>query len=417
MKKSEYYQRGLISLFSTFFILCSIACQGQQSLAPIALNGTLNLNDWDFQKDGTVKLEGNWEFYWNTLLSPSQPQMNLEKEYIGLPGIWNKQGLSSFGYATYKLKVLGHFTGKDYALYLPDTYCNYRLWLDDKVIAENGKVGTSEENSIPQWSPSTVNFIAKSDTITLYWQISNFEHSKGGVSRVLELGTVEAITSDYKRNLNANFLLVAGIGLLVIILLAFSIIYKKMYLFLFTLFCFFWSIRGMFSNMYLFIQWFPDFDFTTAVRIEYLTLYCSLLVGVITFLKLYPKHTHKIVEKISIVVNTVFILITLFAPVAIFTGLLTTFFIYLGLSLTYVFISIVNTAIHAEKGSTSLSIVVFLTILLFIYDLFSYQKFIDGNPYILSIGYLIIYYLLGGTLLINVVKKVRSPNPIKNNTV
>lgn len=38
---------------------------------PEARNGILDLRDYDFQTEGVIKLNGDWEFYWGALLSPS----------------------------------------------------------------------------------------------------------------------------------------------------------------------------------------------------------------------------------------------------------------------------------------------------------------------------------------------------------
>lgn len=41
-------------------------------IQPIAQKGYLDLSDWNFEKDGNVKLDGKWEFYGNRLLTPSE---------------------------------------------------------------------------------------------------------------------------------------------------------------------------------------------------------------------------------------------------------------------------------------------------------------------------------------------------------
>lgn len=36
---------------------------------PKAKSGTIDLSQWDFDKNGSVTLEGEWDFYWNQFLS------------------------------------------------------------------------------------------------------------------------------------------------------------------------------------------------------------------------------------------------------------------------------------------------------------------------------------------------------------
>ena len=44
---------------------------GQQLQAkPLVQNGLLDLSEWDFARDGSIELNGTWQFYWNQHLDP-----------------------------------------------------------------------------------------------------------------------------------------------------------------------------------------------------------------------------------------------------------------------------------------------------------------------------------------------------------
>ena len=70
---------------------------------PVAVKGVLDLRNWDFKKDGMIKLNGAWEFYDNQLNIPSDFQRNTVGtiRYEQLPGVFGKQG-----YCTYRMKLL-----------------------------------------------------------------------------------------------------------------------------------------------------------------------------------------------------------------------------------------------------------------------------------------------------------------------
>ena len=57
-------------LFFTSLILCSCEVDNKKQ-QPFVKSGILDLTNWDFSKDGPVKLDGEWEFYWNQLLQPN----------------------------------------------------------------------------------------------------------------------------------------------------------------------------------------------------------------------------------------------------------------------------------------------------------------------------------------------------------
>lgn len=49
------------------FLLCLIvpSCAKAPIPSPKAKNGIIDINNWNFEKDGTIELAGEWEFYWN----------------------------------------------------------------------------------------------------------------------------------------------------------------------------------------------------------------------------------------------------------------------------------------------------------------------------------------------------------------
>ena len=87
------------------------------SQPPRAVQGILDLRNWDFEQDGVLSLEGEWEFFWQELLSPEDFKGDDAAErtgYILVPGVWNGyapqngngQKLPGEGYATDRLVVL-----------------------------------------------------------------------------------------------------------------------------------------------------------------------------------------------------------------------------------------------------------------------------------------------------------------------
>ncbi|MCF6179839.1 MAG: hypothetical protein L3J63_10695, partial [Geopsychrobacter sp.] len=60
-------------MFALLFALLLSGC-GQNHSYPQAEKGRLNLSGWDFNQNGPVQLEGEWEFYWEKLLEPTDSQ-------------------------------------------------------------------------------------------------------------------------------------------------------------------------------------------------------------------------------------------------------------------------------------------------------------------------------------------------------
>jgi hypothetical protein len=63
---------GFIKLLSLAALLCFVcSCGEKRREQPVAVDGVIDLSDWDFEKDGIVDLEGEWRFVWEEFVDPS----------------------------------------------------------------------------------------------------------------------------------------------------------------------------------------------------------------------------------------------------------------------------------------------------------------------------------------------------------
>jgi two-component system LytT family sensor kinase len=66
---------------------------------PKVIQGELDLRDsaWDLEQDGIIALNGDWEFFWQKLLTPGEVNHNYQSEthgYIQVPKIWGEQSIN-----------------------------------------------------------------------------------------------------------------------------------------------------------------------------------------------------------------------------------------------------------------------------------------------------------------------------------
>src|SRR5690606_15183161 len=100
-----------------------------------------------------IKLHGEWEFYWQELLSPADIQLRLADgktpdRWITLPSAWlgyriDDQQLKGTGYATFRLtiKLSEQDRHERLALRLPSIFHAYKLWVNGEQLAAVGEVG------------------------------------------------------------------------------------------------------------------------------------------------------------------------------------------------------------------------------------------------------------------------------------
>ena len=83
-----------LAIIATLCIYCCLlSCSRSQGTeAPLARQGIIDVAGWNFDKQGLVSLNGEYEFYWQKLLDPKDTLSYAETAQPGfaeLPGIWN----------------------------------------------------------------------------------------------------------------------------------------------------------------------------------------------------------------------------------------------------------------------------------------------------------------------------------------
>jgi two-component system, sensor histidine kinase len=383
-------------LFLIFFVLVfshiSIAM-------PKVQKGVLDCTDWDFNKNGSIDLEGEWEFYWQQLISPDDFK-NADKyqpEYRYFPNFWTKieidgKPLPSIGYATYRLTFITDSITTPLAIEMPDVYSAYRLWLNGKIIAENGDVGSDRVSSNPYWLPLTQSIHLPSRHNELVLQISNFHHSKGGIHEMPKLGSNRQLAKDRELNLSYDLLLTGCLlmgGLFFLGLFLFGREDKAVLWF--SLFCLVYSYRVVGSDMY-FLHSLMNIDWKITTMLEYVSLYGSILIFAEFIYKLFPKETNLFLIRLMQVISAVLILFTFATSALIYTKIINYYLIVLGLYLLYgTYVFILATVRNREGAIYALASVVILFIVFGI-TLFAYFGFIKPIAIVYFLGYLLFFF-------------------------
>ena len=109
--------------------------------------GILDTRTWDWQQPGTMKLDGEWAFYWNQLLSPdTAASFPAVSAWVRLPSVWNGtlvngQLIPGTGCATYRLQVLISPTQELLALRTGNVSTALNLYINGQKIYQAGTVG------------------------------------------------------------------------------------------------------------------------------------------------------------------------------------------------------------------------------------------------------------------------------------
>ena len=204
-----------------------------------AKSGTLNAPY--IENHFPVALNGEWEYYDNQFLFPSDFSHNSKTspvpEYRTLPG----QLSSAYGYGTYRLTFSFLGTSDLYSLRLTAVPGAARIYIDGNLLSDIGFTSSLKESSETikdnQYVVFPLDIMRQTHEIII--QVSNFSNYRFGISSPIYFGTqIEGyrLSSQFKFAESVGLMSVGVLAILLIFLLIFKIQMKgTFYLLIFTL--------------------------------------------------------------------------------------------------------------------------------------------------------------------------------------
>ena len=295
--------------------------------SPYAIKGVIDLRDISNPDHFIVKLNGEWEFYWNKMLHPNDFENGKYKpSYFGkVPSYWTDYPHDSvktekYGYATYRLTILlpAGFN-KSMGIDLPVFDSSYDIYLNGKYLGGNGVPGKSATETKPEYKRNFYRFSPESDSLTIIINVSNYDHRRGGFWLPVKIGTFAEVQ---KRMANSW----AGEWSVISVLIGFSIFFLFFFLIsprerimgFLSMTTIGLALRPLFTSHYLILNLFA-MDWVWIVRFEYLGLFVVIIGWTWFVLNLYPSRFFRMISWIITVLFSLTFVLTLFLPVKIFS--------------------------------------------------------------------------------------------------
>jgi signal transduction histidine kinase len=300
---------------------------------PSAVRGVMDLRQIT-SSDFTVKLKGEWEFYWEKMLTPDDLSHNsIKPDCFGqVPSYWpayksDSLKITPLGFATYRIVVLlPPGFRKSMAFDMPVFDSSYDIYVNDELMASNGKTGRIKQESEPWYERNFFRFNPTSDSINIIINVSNYHHRRGGFWLPMKIGTFSNIMNRSSLNWALDWTTLSFLLGFSMLFLFFFMIYPKDKLTgVFSLATIGLAVRPLFTSNFL-IHQIVNISWTWIVRFEYLGLYLILTGWYWFFYLLYPSKCFKIITRSVTLIFFMASIFTLFLPVKIFAY--TTFFIY-----------------------------------------------------------------------------------------
>lgn len=259
---------------------------------PKVVQGTLDLRGHPMEDRHSLLLDGDWEFYPDRLISSSRQadEADQDRRMIHVPGdwspAWQDKGGSSFGYGTYRLRILvDEEPDEHYKLWIKEIKASSVVIVNGNIVGEAGKPAASAKEYIPVIQSFAKNAAPnEQNVIDIFVQSANYhDPTSGGIIESMRFGTQAAI--DFEWWYSIVFQVIVFTILLLHALYAgimFLINPRQKLLLAFVFLLIFAGLTVVSDHEYVLMSWFPlNYTWMLKIRIlSYLAVpFCMLLMG------------------------------------------------------------------------------------------------------------------------------------------
>lgn len=370
-------------------------------------NGFIDLSNHSWLKDGAANLTGEWEFYWKQFYQPDffKDSSSYKHSYAYVPSFWNndipqlKKFKPAFGYATYRVVVKCPPTVQQLALKFLTVESAYTLFVNGKQVITVGQPGTSSSATIAELKPAIVNVTPENNILDIVVQVSNYNNRVGGLWDFIKLGTREQLEDRLLNNIALEVFIAGAFFLAGIYYLILYFPFKTRYtLLFFSLLCFIIFIRSLVTGE-MPIIYITNWDWHTARRLEYISLFLSVPFMSLFSYHLFPQEFNKKVLYAVVIISSLFLLLGLFGSYYHYTYVISYYEILILIMTFYGLYVYVRAAINKRKGSLLFLFGFCIFLITIINDLLYANLVIDTIPLFyagLAIFVIILSIILSG---------------------
>ena len=318
-----WHKRALLFLILLFSVLTPQCVLAQYESAPKSyyLHQKL-LNYVQLTEDQPSILSGQWLFYPQQLIQ--EPSAVLASNTVELPASFKDLvgNTNTFGTFIGHFQIPKEFLGRRIAIWIPNQYGAYRVFLNGDPLVRVGTVGADASHHETENAPRIAYFVPESEYFTLTIQASSFQSLQGGLKNPMKIGLGRTIEQEYQRLMMSIAMIcgaVLGIGLFTLMFSAFSLANggNTKRIFIFGIFIVFLALHNLFSPPYAYTT-FLNLSWSWGIRLEYLFSFLAILFFLSYMFLLSSRYLHRWVYSAAMLLLSFNIGVTLWAEPTIF---------------------------------------------------------------------------------------------------
>lgn len=238
-----------------------------------AEDGVISFPDYNLLKEDNAMLDGQWDLYYNELLSPDDLKNRKPDTFYNIPGRLSSQiDNARTGYMTLHLKI--NVPEDDvYGIYFSEIFTSAKIWINGINYGGYGTVAESLDEEKASYKPQYLYFPSENKEIDIVINTSVYREIKPYLRSPI-FGLKDNIMKINLMKVSMDGLTI-GVMLIMIIINAgffFASTRKKRHIY-FSAICFILILRCLVFNSRLLIQFFPGTPYELISKIAAITFY------------------------------------------------------------------------------------------------------------------------------------------------
>jgi len=352
-----------------------------------------------------------WDFWPNRFVDPKEASLGKAPMEVMATAHWNQlnsRELSTTGFATYHLRVLGLPPGKLLGLKITCPLSAARVFVDGNEVLAMGVPGKSASDEVPRWDSAVVAISSATGSSDIVIHVSNYVDFSGGLTTPILLGDYKAVWAVRTSLVTLEMFelgALAIIGFYLILVFAFRPTEK--YALLFGLLSLVLAFRTLCYDEFVLLTFFPRLPFPILFRAGYLTfsLPFALLAGF--FRQLFPRYMPAWLSNAVAIFSAIFSAFIVFAPLHLVTISLLPAEMVAIAYLAYILFILVRALIDRHPGSGLILLGLLLFAIPMIHDILVINGDLKGE-YIAPFGTILFFLTLAFMISRNSAKALRS---------
>lgn len=252
----------------------------------LAEDGKISLQNWNSQEEEIVKLDGEWDFYPNELITPS-PNEDVFKNYerihksINVPEEWDRyiaETPTPYGVGTYRLRITVPEEDR-YGIKLNTIRNANKVYINGEELGSAGVPSKSKEEYRFDFKKYVVIEESKDEQFEIVILVANKEYARGGIVTSIQFGKADQILASKSIGQFIEAFLITGYLLFSFIYITTYFRLKKntMHELYFSLFCLFQGLYVSTVNERWIYLLFPSISPIIQVKIQMVAISLAVL--------------------------------------------------------------------------------------------------------------------------------------------